>query len=527
MVNRKHQIFFHGTLSAKNSADLKPTVFQMTEQDFINRILYDLRVSGGKQLLRKQKVRLKKSKTDKNYLMRLYQPVHRTFHPIILEAYCNQPGEPRIDPQRILKAGIVIRRKGKKVSEGWVKTQGRILGWQPVAYGSKAGVCGDPDPEIREKCRLGSNDTLLRTLELDLGSEDRETWQEDYIPLFPAPPETCKKAGKTLLYGILNLTSNERPEPVDDLNPDSVVQEIPITSSAIIDFMSDLLKHGDETYKTLPYAIHRKYIGTDKGTTAFMEMLKFLAYSTGLFTGNDESKQLKNTLEDVYLDDLKMSFYAFLQKAYGVLIERKESLPDSIYLPYTWPKISSKKRKKSKKNSVTQYSIVLGIEAAMKGRWEKMNSIPARYDESTDRYTISCFLRVKDDDDCPPRTIWTNPSEPFKIVPWFESSGQPPVQVELPAIDPLKPQSFKNLRPNVSFKVPPELKQFMERLDMNNLLEGKHNKGSIDFGMICGFNIPIITICAFLLLNIILSLLNIIFWWLPFVRICIPFPKSK
>ena len=49
---------------------------------------------------------------------------------------------------------------------------------------------------------------------------------------------------------------------------------------------------------------------------------------------------------------------------------------------------------------------------------------------------------------------------------------------------------------------------------------------SLQLGMICSFSIPIITICALIVLMIFLSLLNIIFWWLPFFRICFPFPKK-
>ena len=40
--------------------------------------------------------------------------------------------------------------------------------------------------------------------------------------------------------------------------------------------------------------------------------------------------------------------------------------------------------------------------------------------------------------------------------------------------------------------------------------------------MICSFSIPIITICALIVLMIFVSLLNIVFWWLPFFRICLP-----
>ncbi len=49
--------------------------------------------------------------------------------------------------------------------------------------------------------------------------------------------------------------------------------------------------------------------------------------------------------------------------------------------------------------------------------------------------------------------------------------------------------------------------------------------GGIEVGMICSLSIPIITICALLLLMIIVSLLDIIFRWIPFFIFCFPLPK--
>ena len=49
--------------------------------------------------------------------------------------------------------------------------------------------------------------------------------------------------------------------------------------------------------------------------------------------------------------------------------------------------------------------------------------------------------------------------------------------------------------------------------------------GSLGITWICGFNIPVITICAFIVLNIFLTLFNLIFGWLFFIKICVPFPK--
>lgn len=53
-------------------------------------------------------------------------------------------------------------------------------------------------------------------------------------------------------------------------------------------------------------------------------------------------------------------------------------------------------------------------------------------------------------------------------------------------------------------------------------------KGSgVDIGMICSLSIPIITICALILLIIIVSLLDLIFHWLPFFILCFPVLNLK
>jgi hypothetical protein len=44
-------------------------------------------------------------------------------------------------------------------------------------------------------------------------------------------------------------------------------------------------------------------------------------------------------------------------------------------------------------------------------------------------------------------------------------------------------------------------------------------------GMVCSFSIPIITICALILLIIFVKLLDIVFFWMPFFQICLPLPN--
>lgn len=49
--------------------------------------------------------------------------------------------------------------------------------------------------------------------------------------------------------------------------------------------------------------------------------------------------------------------------------------------------------------------------------------------------------------------------------------------------------------------------------------------GGMSFGMVCSFSIPIITICALILLIIFVKLLDIVFFWMPFFQICLPLPN--
>ena len=59
------------------------------------------------------------------------------------------------------------------------------------------------------------------------------------------------------------------------------------------------------------------------------------------------------------------------------------------------------------------------------------------------------------------------------------------------------------------------------------IVEGKKPPdGGITIGWICSFSLPAITICAFIVLSIFLGLLNLIFSWLAFIKICIPYPKK-
>jgi hypothetical protein len=143
---------------------------------------------------------------------------------------------------------------------------------------------------------------------------------------------------------------------------------------------------------------------------------------------------------------------------------------------------------------------------------------------ATTRYVIRCVYRRPR---CGPLhpDIVSDPSREFAVAGFFDvDAPSRPLNIVLP-ID----TSIAGLRKtpkNVSFLISRELRAQMDRVkDGKKALDGELAAGEqLELGMICAFSIPIITIAALLLLMIIVFVLNLIFWWLPFLKICFPIP---
>jgi hypothetical protein len=192
-------------------------------------------------------------------------------------------------------------------------------------------------------------------------------------------------------------------------------------------------------------------------------------------------------------------------------------------MPARWPVVSREQEER----------ILNRVMAVLRGHLDSLARSEGRFEAPSSNYRLRAFVRVKRAGGCPPQIFWSDYSEPFGIVPWYETSGLPPVRITLP--DPfdqdflgkLKPNGV--FKPNVTFKVPERLFNLLNKNSPEDFLKGKASEGGSQFGLdwICGFNIPIITLCAFIVLFIFLILLNLVFWWLPFIKICIPFPRRQ
>lgn len=141
--------------------------------------------------------------------------------------------------------------------------------------------------------------------------------------------------------------------------------------------------------------------------------------------------------------------------------------------------------------------------------------------------------------------VLSAPTKPFQIAGFFDPDAPArPIRIALP-ID-TSPAGLRKFDKNTAFMISDMLCGQIDRmkgLSLGDLVlsvlpwpfhkslsvpdGGPCVSGGVEVGMICSLSIPIITICALLLLMIIVSLLDMIFRWIPFFIFCFPLPKFK
>nr|PZN17972.1 MAG: hypothetical protein DIU78_23595 [Pseudomonadota bacterium] len=509
-----------------------PVLIQRGTDDFVPKLLDDLRDRELTAVLSSRA-----TQRDSGGTLQLFQPVHRAVHIALFEAVCDRPGQPRLSPREIASAGFVIRRVASArgsgpFGEAWLSQDGTPRGW--VKFASQASTKLDPDPERRRLASQGHPEIDARLRQL-LRSGDVA---EAVVTLHVAPPDVCAAAGRTILFGLVPTASAEMVPPADDATtpyePDEIARAVPqflragkppsIDRIALQSFTfetadalaNEAIKLGDLEPKSSDSAERAKA----KQMYGFLEMLKALSIQLDAFGDSDAAKKLRKKLALVVLDfggGVTRKADAFLAEAAEALVLSPGS-GLSVKLPKTWPAL----------DLGTAGAIRGALGELLQSRFASFVPRATRFDDPEARYRIHGFIRVRRDDGCAPELVWAEPSAPYSILPWYENGLGPPTLVRLP---PLDRNNIRKLKPNVAFVVPKNLFCLLNRNPVKELMEGNGKactpqmlQGGIDW--ICGFNIPIITICAFIVLFIFLTLFNIIFWWLPFIRICFPLPRG-
>lgn len=156
-------------------------------------------------------------------------------------------------------------------------------------------------------------------------------------------------------------------------------------------------------------------------------------------------------------------------------------------------------------------------------------------------FVIRC---VYDRPACEPlhRAVVSERTDPFELAGFFDPDAPArPIRIGLP-ID-TSPAGLRKFDRNTAFVISDVLCGQIKRLkgltlgdlvlsvlpwplhkDLPVADGGPCESGGNSLGMICSLSIPIITICALILLMVMVTLLDIIFRWVPYFIMCFPIP---
>ncbi len=546
----------------------RPVLLQMNDDDFPARFLRDLASPNQTPISSTVPVPWPSTPPpppplplapQPNYPV-LYQPVQRMVNVAMVKLNCDSIGCPRVDPTRILSAGVVVRRAirfpGANGNPAWDDVD-KLSAWMKNSSGkSKWTVLRpnqadlDPDPTQRPQLSSGLAELDKQLAQLSLST----ACTESTTPAFAAPPATNSSLGRTVVYAVIPTASSEvtdtQPASPPNIQSSDIVNMLPalLLSNAmpvtppiagtVVDYrwMTDDFLNQIYPPQSGPSPTSPSASTVPNPSIAQFQMfslaLRLLNSVFGAFDGTADGNAILTILNNYYVIFIDpplpltpltpMPMGVFFQSAKTTLLDydgyNNPSPAPTLLMPDIWEPISQS----------DQDTLVSAMLAALVPKSQNMLAPQGRFQDETRLYRLRLFFRLKPENPgCPTELVWSSYSDPFRIAAWHESSQRPYPPISLP--DPT--QAFlQGAKPNCAFHVPASLMNAVQGTTLSGLMKGSaggSGGGGISLGWICGFNIPLITICAFFVLSIFLSLLNIIFFWLPFIKICIPFPAPS
>ncbi|MGB8885978.1 MAG: hypothetical protein WCC87_04600 [Candidatus Korobacteraceae bacterium] len=533
---KHHDVLVQG-VDVQGTPQPAPVLLRMNDTDFPAHFLKALAAPGQNLFPSIQTV-----ESSEATPATLYQPVQRIVHLAMVELNCNTLGTPPLATTRIESAVLVVRRvyrkpgqDGKRATDefhsphwAWMRTPQGTFDWVRLAAGQGK---LDPDPTKRPQLQSGRADLDQLLSAMSLASANTEV----FTPAFVASPDICSALGRTIVYGLIPTASSEvgdtQPSP-PTYDPQNLSDNLPL-----------FLKSGTLNAPFCNQAVTAQWLSEDyllslqlaAGDIAqfqqFTTTLRMLYSVFGAFdemvdgnlvAASAEGQKILQLL-DRHIVTVMVSngntpisvaqpMGEFYQTAANALLGLDGSNGGSIHMPSAWEPLSAQ----------DESDLLVALIAALTPQTAKVLAPQGRFQDSSRYYTVRLFLRIKPETPaCPTQLICSAPSAPFRIAAWYESAGRPLPPVPLP--DPTNLRALA--KPNASFHVPANLMKAMQGTSLSGMLKGSGGGGpNITIDWICGFSIPLITICAFFVLNIFFSLLAIIFFWLPFFKICIPIP---
>lgn len=460
-------------------------------------------------------------------------PLHQTFYVACCEVSCNIVGQPAFDPKRIRSAGFVIRRRTEKGElQRWMIHEGQPLGWQ-------SGLIPDHDPDDYRRC---ISNKLLQPQYPEPAYSGEESYPMHML-LVRGKEINGKSRSHMLLWGYVPLGGSYR---VTNKNTQPSAEATNALRQELSWPFGECNVHTWNNQDSRP---------AFKGnvTQALYELLQMLLMRFRVFDSNDaDNSELRKQLAEIHfypplVPQPPKPFNPYAAPPANTkgetLLHWIENSRDSILqwlnniaagktsLTVPLPRQTGSSSDGSPTSSYRNDDLYITQQQATKLRdtlllrggramiaLEDGLAIPRFAQADDDRFFILPFVRWQDECGCEKVHWGTQSSIDFRVVSPFDPEAQRPRAIILPTLKDIKRGSAKG----VTIMVPKSLANLLLKIkpDMEMGTGGPGNTVGLCWNF--SFSIPVITICAFILLMIVINLLNIIFFWLPWAFLALP-----
>lgn len=496
---------------------------------------------------------------------RLRLPLQRAFYMVATEVVCDLPWQPAFAPQKIIAAGFVVRKKNAAGLHIWRLRNGKALGWQqPNALDMTQ------DPDLAKRNAL--NPMLkIRGIKPLANTSTGFTGEQTY-PL-QRRVVTTDKGPRTLLFGYLPLNGQREQDEVAANN--SAQQEVSaagylaelewpfgswdgnndgLTTCTCSGSVQEVIQKLCDKFQWS--ANLNRQIINGIPTRAFGRLLGMLInryqVTDQTIDGNYDLRELLQSMP-IVARVLSVQELALMQQ--NPLQFRRSLREQNIERGSLWDYLVAQSEEVSAWYSLHEPLMALdgtpsfaalknfpghlyiteaqaqAWRAQMLARAEQVNTLVEavlplpRYTQGKDEsYFVQPFIRYHDECDCE-KMCWGQPSFEFAVASPFDTQTARPSVIQLPELRDIK----KGMAKGVTFLTPKSVADLMLKIAPTMDMKEQKSRSPLDacLGFSISFSIPIITICAMILLMIVLNLLNLIFRWLPYAililpRLCMP-----
>lgn len=481
-------------------------------------------------------------------------PLHRAFHIVSCEVVCDRFGEPALDSNKVTSAGFVIRRVANGGEQAWLLEDGEALGWQQAPSELR-------DPDLHR--RLCANGVLHKR-------EDQAAYSgEDVHPLHVLKTSDTNRKTHTLLFGYLPLggfyyqrDASQAFDSADQAQTASVAAAMlpwpfgyrqPLDQTWRAELSKPLAqgRPSPEFFELLRTLINRYHLGEagvaeNAGLASKCQQLWL--YDESQLPANLRHQEFNEISQGLFVTYRRQHLFSYLQACFARAgdnplvswVMRQEQLIEAV------GGLDGFTQFEPLPNANSQGSLNLTLLLLASDAQEIRTLLGQRLHEQTlrqvkemplpkfgqnpgDVYQVVPFVRFKNEHG-QEQIQWANAdtrSIVFRVAAPFDPEASRPALIQMPSLADLR----RGLAKGAAMITPADTFDLMNKLKLNKGASEDTVKDTSgpDFGIqwICSFSLPVITLVAMILLMIMISLLNIVFFWLPWVRICLPFPKIK